>query len=46
MLRLASSAKDPEIKAFIQQIAKEAEEQELERQERLGLNPEPELVTA
>jgi hypothetical protein len=46
MLRLASSAKDPEIKAFIQQIAKEAEKDEIERQERLGLNPEPELVTA
>jgi hypothetical protein len=38
LMRLAAVAADPEIKAFIQQIAKDAEEQEKERQEeKLGL---------
>ncbi|GBR74737.1 hypothetical protein NO1_1864 [Candidatus Termititenax aidoneus] len=46
MRRLAANAADPEIKAFIQQMTKDAEEKEIQRQEMLGLKPEPELITA
>jgi hypothetical protein len=38
--RLASVTADPELKVFIQQLVKEAEEQESQRQENLGLKPE------
>jgi hypothetical protein len=43
--RLASIAADPEIKAFIQKMAEAAKENEIQRQEDLGLK-QPELVTA
>jgi hypothetical protein len=43
--QLASIATDPELKAFIQQMAKDAEEQEIQRQENLGIK-QPEMVTA
>jgi hypothetical protein len=43
--QLANVAADADIKTFVQQMAKDAEEREIQREENLGLK-QPELVTA